>query len=82
MNNMNFQPILVGSIDGVGTKSMIAELVGNYDSLGEDIVNHGANDVLVEGAEPLFFLDYLATDHIDPKRSLALSRLCIRLARK
>jgi phosphoribosylamine--glycine ligase/phosphoribosylaminoimidazole synthetase len=67
MNNVNSKPILVGSIDGVGTKSMIAELVGNYDSLGEDIVNHGANDVLVEGAEPLFFLDYLATDQIDPK---------------
>lgn len=72
IDNMDLQPILVGSIDGVGTKSMIAELVGSYDSLGKDIVNHGANDVLVQGAEPLFFLDYLATDQIDSKTVVSI----------
>lgn len=53
------QPVLVASIDGVGTKPMIAELLDSHVSVGHDIVNHCVNDVAVQGAEPLFFLDYV-----------------------
>jgi phosphoribosylamine--glycine ligase/phosphoribosylformylglycinamidine cyclo-ligase len=59
-------PVLVASTDGVGTKTMIAAAMGRYDSVGHDIVNHCMNDVLVQGARPLFFLDYVATAHLDP----------------
>jgi phosphoribosylformylglycinamidine cyclo-ligase len=52
------EPMLVSSIDGVGTKSMVAAMVGKFDGLGKDIVNHCIDDILVQGAKPLFFLDY------------------------
>ncbi len=52
-------PVLVSSIDGVGTKLMVAAMSGQYYSLGFDIVNHCANDISVQGAEPLYFLDYI-----------------------
>jgi phosphoribosylformylglycinamidine cyclo-ligase len=59
------QPVLVSSMDGVGTKIKIAQLMGVYQSIGEDLVNHCVNDVMTCGADPLFFLDYLAADKLN-----------------
>ena len=52
-------PVLVASIDGVGTKLMVAAMAGKYENVGRDIVNHCINDISVQGAEPLYFLDYI-----------------------
>lgn len=59
------EPLLVASVDGVGTKVMIARMVGRYDTVGQDLVNHCVDDILVQGAEPLFFLDYFATAKLE-----------------
>src|SRR5918912_2190288 len=60
-------PVLASTIDGVGTKVLVAREVGRYGSLGADIVNHCANDVLATGATPLFFLDYVASGRLEPE---------------
>jgi phosphoribosylformylglycinamidine cyclo-ligase len=73
-------PVLVASADGVGTKLRVAFMTGVHTSIGVDLVNHCVNDILVQGATPLFFLDYLATGRLDPDVAVqiveGLARAC------
>jgi phosphoribosylformylglycinamidine cyclo-ligase len=73
-------PVLVASADGVGTKLRVAFMTGVHTSIGVDLLNHCVNDILVQGATPLFFLDYLATGRLDPDVAVqiveGLARAC------
>lgn len=74
-------PVLVASTDGVGTKTLIAAALGRYDTVGHDIVYHCLNDILVQGARPLFFLDYVASARLDPEQVAAIVRGCAEACR-
>jgi phosphoribosylformylglycinamidine cyclo-ligase len=65
-------PVLVASADGVGTKVLVARAAGRHDTLGRDLVNHCVDDLLAQGARPLFFLDYIASGRLDEAVALAL----------
>ncbi len=68
------EPVLVASADGVGTKLAVARLAGDFSTVGRDLVNHCTNDILVQGATPLFFLDYVGAGVLEPEAVVELVR--------
>ena len=75
-------PVLVQSIDGVGTKLAIARMAGKYISVGEDIVGHSCGDILAMGARPLTFLDYVANEKLVPKEMEAMVKGMVKACRE
>jgi phosphoribosylformylglycinamidine cyclo-ligase len=71
LKGMN-EPVLVASTDGVGTKVKLAAQMGRYEAIGHDIVNHCIDDILVQGARPLFFLDYIASSQLGPEMAASV----------
>jgi len=76
------EPVLVSSVDGVGTKLKIASALDKHDTVGLDIVNHCVNDILTCGAEPLFFLDYIAMGKLVPERIEAIVQGLVQACRE
>ena len=68
------EPVLVASADGVGTKLAVARMAGDFSTVGADLVNHCVNDILVQGAKPLFFLDYVGAGRLDAGHMTSLLR--------
>ena len=68
------KPALVASTDGAGTKTLIASQAGRFEGIGYDLVHHSVNDLLTQGARPLFFMDYLAMGKLDPQQAAAIVR--------
>ena len=66
------EPVLAASTDGVGTKVRLATRYGRFDSIGKDLVNHCIDDILVQGARPLFFMDYVASSKLEPAQVAAI----------
>lgn len=75
-------PVLVASTDGVGTKTMVAAKMQQWGTIGQDLVNHCVNDILVQGARPLFFLDYVASSQLDPAQIAAVVAGCAAACRE
>jgi phosphoribosylformylglycinamidine cyclo-ligase len=75
-------PVLVASTDSVGTKVKIASVLGRYDTVGHDLVNHCVNDVLTTGAEPLFFLDYIGNCGLSDDAKADIVRGCVEACRE
>ena len=76
------EPVLVSSVDGVGTKLKVAFLMERHDTIGQDLVNHCVNDIAVCGAQPLFFLDYLATGKLLPNVAEAIINGIVKACRE
>jgi phosphoribosylformylglycinamidine cyclo-ligase len=68
------KPVIISSVDGVGTKLKLASALNKFDTIGADIVNHCVNDIFTSGAEPIFFLDYIAVGKVVPERLEAIGK--------
>jgi phosphoribosylformylglycinamidine cyclo-ligase len=75
-------PVLVASTDGVGTKTKLGTQLGRFEGLGYDIVNHCINDILVQGAKPLFFMDYVASSRLQPDQIISVVTGCAKACKE